>query len=104
MNFPDHMKVILESADESLVHEERINLAKMLLEFSEVFAKDDLDLGCFKEIKDSIPTGDAQPIRQRLRKTALGFEGEEQAHLSKMLDVRIIEPSKSEWAFAPVLV
>jgi transposase InsO family protein len=34
----------------------------------------------------------------------MGFAEEEEAHLKKMLDAKVIEPSNSEWASAPVLV
>ena len=39
-----------------------------------------------------------------MRRTPLGFESEERAHLEKLLDSGVIVPSNSEWASAPVLV
>jgi hypothetical protein len=36
--------------------------------------------------------------------TSLGFEKEEEAHLEKMLENGMIQPSNSEWASVPVLV
>ena len=38
-----------------------------------------------------------------MRRTPLGFESEERAHLEKLLDSGVIVPSNSEWASAPVL-
>ena len=69
-----------------------------------MFAKDEFDLGCFSEIQHRIDTGDSRPVRQRLRRTPLGFEDEEAKHLKKMLDANIIKPSHSEYASAPVQV
>ena len=60
-----------------LSEEEIQMLAGLLVEFQDVFAKDDLDLGCFTEIRHQINTRDALPIRQRMRRTLLGFEKEE---------------------------
>ena len=39
-----------------------------------------------------------------MRRTPACFVNEEKAHLDKMLDAGVIQPSISEWAAAPVLV
>ncbi|KAK3084611.1 hypothetical protein FSP39_016239 [Pinctada imbricata] len=39
-----------------------------------------------------------------MRRTPMGFEKEEEAHLNKMLESGVIQPSNSEWASVPVLV
>ena len=39
-----------------------------------------------------------------MRRTPAFFAGEEEAHLKKMLDADVIQPSISEWASAPVLI
>ncbi|VDI81408.1 Hypothetical predicted protein [Mytilus galloprovincialis] len=39
-----------------------------------------------------------------MRRTPLGFAQEEEAHLEKMLQSGVIQPSVSEWASAPVLI
>ena len=44
------------------------------------------------------------PVKEKMRRTPLGFESEEQGHLKKMLDFGVIQPSNSEWASAPVLI
>ena len=63
-----------------------------------------VDLGNFSLTKHRIDTGDAPPVRQRLRRTPLGFEKEEKQHLNKLLECGVIQPSQSEWASPPVLV
>ncbi len=79
-------------------------VAKLLIAFEDVFAKHDLDLGCFTAIKHHIDTGDTKPIKQRMHRTPLGFEQEEQKHLESMLEAGVMSPSASEWASPPVLV
>jgi len=69
-----------------------------------VFACHDFDLGEFSTIMHRIDTGDAAPMRHGLRRTPLGFQDEEEAHLKQMLDNGVIQPSASEWAAAPVIV
>ena len=63
-----------------------------------------MDLGRFTDIKHPIHTSDAAPIKQKMRRTPLGFEAEEKAHLDKLLESGVIRPSSSEWASPPVLV
>ena len=80
-----------------------IQLGQLLIDYEDVFAKHELDLGCLSEVKHVIDTGDALPVKQAMRRTLLGFESEERAHLEQLLDSGVIVPSNSEWASAPVL-
>ena len=57
----------------------------MLLEFKDIFAMHDTDLGCFDAITHKIDTGSAKPIKQRMRRTPLGFQDEEEKQLQAML-------------------
>ena len=74
------------------------------MEFQDVFAKDDYDLGLCNKFVHHIDAGDSQPIRQRMRRTPLGFAEEEEKSLKLMLQYVIIQPSQSQWASAPVLI
>lgn len=60
-----------------------------------VFAADDMDKGLFQGITHKENTGNAQPVRAKLRRTPQGFEKEEEARLkkNKLLDNRVIVPS-----------
>ncbi len=101
---PDHLTELRNRCCANLSESQAALLTALLTEYQDVFAKDDLDLGKFSGIKHHINVGDAKPIRQGLRRTPLGFENEEEAHLQDMLDRGIIKPSASDWASAPVLV
>ncbi len=81
-----------------------MQLGNLLSEFQDVFAKDELDLGSFTSIEHAIDTGDAMPVKQRIRRTPACFAGEEEAQLKKMLGAGVIQESISEWASAPVLI
>lgn len=48
-----------------------------------VFAADDMDKGLFQGITHKENTGNAQPVRVKLRRTPQGFEKEEEARLKK---------------------
>ena len=84
--------------------EEGTQLAELLNEFQDVFAKTEFDLGHFSETEHSIDTGQSRPIKQHMRRTPVCFAGEEEAHLKKMLEAGVIQESISEWASAPVLI
>ena len=103
-SIPGHLRDLLDRSVEGLSQEQALTVAELLVEFSDIFAKNDLELGCFGAIKHKIDTQSAPPIRQRMRRTPLGFEKEEKKHLDDMLDAGVVQPSTSEWASPPVLV
>ena len=104
LRIPEHIKCLYEETCSRLTPEQSFEVGKVLCEFQDVFAKHDLDLGNFKEIEHKIDTGDHPPIKMRMRRTPLGFQEEEEKHLKSMLDAGVIQPSQSDWCFAPVLV
>jgi hypothetical protein len=75
-----------------------------MYECEEIFAKDDLDIGIYNsEVDHTIDTGDSYPIRQKMRRTPLGFEKEDKEHVLQLLE-GIIKPLSSEYVLPPVLV
>ena len=103
-HIPNYMNEMFDKSTVHLTQDQTEKFGKLLLEFVSIFAKHDLDLGCMKGVEHHINTGDHPPVKQRLRCTPLGFEGEEEKHLQKLLDAGIIKPSTSEWASPTVLI
>ena len=101
---PEHIHDLFLRSCTEITLEQAERVAYFLLEFETVFAKNDTDLGCYTDITHSIDTSDAKPVRLQMRRTPLGFQGEEEKHLRQMLDMGVIRESTSEWAAAPVLV
>lgn len=101
---PEHLKNLFCRSCVNKAMSEQCQIGQLLLEFQERFAKDDTDIGCMKGVKHSINTGNANPIKQKMRRTPLHFQDQEKSHLEKLLSLGIIRPSSSEWAAAPVLV
>jgi hypothetical protein len=79
-------------------------LAILLINFADVFASHEYDLGEFELLEHEIKLHDMKPFRERIRRTPLCFEQEEEKTLNHMLSTGVIQPSTSEWASAPVLV
>ena len=101
---PVHLEHLCQASSEGLKPDEIDVLRELLIEHNEAFSKGDDDLGHFSAIQHNIDTGDAIPIKQRMRRTPLGYAEEEKEHLDKLLDAKVIEPSESEWASPSVLV
>ena len=104
LQIPTHLIEMIDRAKPQLNTTELNKLTDLLIEYQDVFAQDEFDLGNFTEIEHKIDTGNAKPIKLRMRRTPACFVNEEKAHLDKMLDAGVIQPSISEWAAAPVLV
>ena len=76
----------------------------MLLQFQDIFAADQHDLGHTTAIKCQIDTGNSPPIKQRARRMPPIHRQEAQQLLQDMLSNDIIQPSSSPWASPVVLV
>ena len=101
---PEHLQDMINRSASKLNENEVKKLTDLLIEYQDVFAKDEFDLGNFTEIEHRIDTKDAAPVKLRMRRTPACFVDEEKEHLDKMLKAGVIQPSMSEWAAAPVLV
>lgn len=104
IDLPPFLQCLYEKSCKNLNKDQTIKLKKLLYDYSDIFAKNEFDLGTFDAIEHEIDTGSARPIKQRMRRTPMCFANEEEQHLKKLLDAGIVEPSNSEWASPPVLV
>lgn len=74
-HLPVHLKELYRRSTVNLNLQQSIQLAKLLQKFEDIFATSDLDIGLFNgDIKHRIDTQDSHPIRQRMRRTSIGFE------------------------------
>ena len=79
-------------------------LKDVLLEFSDVFATSNTDLGYCNVLQHDIDTGGAAPIKQSPRRPPLAAASAEDEILDDMLQSGVIEPSNSPWASPVCLV
>ena len=100
----DHLKDMYRENISDLSDEQKSQFKNLLLEFPDVFSKDDFDLGCLKGVEHKINTYDEIPVTEKFRCTPLQFQKQEQEYIEKLLKQGVIEPSASEWSAAPVLV
>jgi transposase InsO family protein len=79
-------------------------VAQLLSSYSDVFSKDEHDLGICNLTEHVIETGDARPIKQPPRKVPLAFADEDRKALKELMQQGSIRPSTSPWASPIVLV
>ncbi|VDI46661.1 Hypothetical predicted protein [Mytilus galloprovincialis] len=76
---PEHLKDLYTRTVKDFDIDRSIKIAEVLIEFQNIFAKGDMDLGLFNgDIKHRIHTGEAAAIKQQMRRTPLKFENEEE--------------------------
>ncbi|KAK7918651.1 hypothetical protein WMY93_009935 [Mugilogobius chulae] len=103
-DIPEHLQGLVAATSEALSEEQQQRFIQLLPTYQSIFAKNDSDLGYMSAVTHKIDTGSARNIRQPVRRTPLGFQGEEEAHLKSMLEASVITPSASEWALPVFLV
>ena len=106
----DDTPAMLEEAFQSLLENTSLTsdhqnvLFSLLMEYADVFAISDDQLGRTNVLQHEIHTENVSPIRQRFRRMSPQKREEMQKLLSDMLAKNIISPSKSPWASPVVLV
>ena len=100
---PEHLRCLYEECRKRLTTEQAKFVRELLIEFADVFATHDLDIGRFTVFAHRIRTGNAMSLRKSMRRTPLGFDHEERKTLKAMLDAKVLEPSQSEWVLWLVL-
>ena len=103
VKIPPHLQELYEASEKQGVSE-REELAKILLEFQDVFSTDSTDLGRTHLGKHSIETSNARPVRLPPRRVPLAFEGEDRKAIEQLVKQGSIRPSTSPWASPIVMV
>ncbi|MCW4335348.1 MAG: reverse transcriptase family protein, partial [Candidatus Thiodiazotropha endolucinida] len=77
---------------------------KLLTKHETTFSESDADLGRTGIIKHRIPTGNAHPIKQPVRRLPIQMNVEINQQIDDMLEKDVIQPSSSPWASGIVMV
>ena len=83
---------------------QRQKIQEMFDRNSDLFAKNDCDLGCSSYVKAKIYTGDHPPIKQNPYRLPYSQRDLVREHVEEMLKADVIEPSQSPWASSIVIV
>jgi transposase InsO family protein len=95
---------LVQEVDVEVSGREKLELEKILEDYSDCFSKSEFDLGRTALVKHQIETGNAAPIRQALRRQPITYLSEIDRQLDDMRKQGIVEPSASPWASNIVVV
>ena len=101
---PEHVRKLFEDSKADLDDKQRVDLQKLLHEYSDIFAQHSADFGKTTILKHNIETGDEQPVKQRPRRFPRCSADELRKQVSEMAENSIIRPSASSWASNALLV
>ena len=100
---PDHIKDLYERTVKGMDSKNAKMIRKLLLQYSNLFAATDADLGQTSVIEHRIETGSASPIKQHARRLPVHMQAEVDKHVDDMLGRNVIEESTSPWSSPVVL-
>ena len=83
IDLPEHMTEMYARSITLLNAHEQQLFKNLLLNYVDIFSSHDLDIGCYTGLQHSIDTGNTRPLKQRIRRTPVAFQNEEEAHLKK---------------------
>ena len=101
---PAHLVDTFAKAKTNITTRKQVALGLLLMRYASVFSKNSRDLGTFTLLQHRIRTYNEDPVRERLRRTPLKFQEEEEKTLTDMPEAQVIKSSTSDWAPAPFLV
>ena len=93
-----------ESSIEHLNEIERAKLKQFLIEYSDIFSKDDWDIGLTSLGEHHIETGDAKPLKFPPRRMAPEAREAADKIVDQLLQRGLIRPSKSAWSAPLVMI
>jgi len=99
-----HLDGLMTGIDGSVTREQAEGLIELLKRYSDVFSKNEIDLGETLLAKHRIDTGDARPIKQTLRKQPFHLLDKINEHAKEMIRAGVVEPSISPWTSNLVVV
>ena len=95
---------MVKNCEGELTADQQEEFFELLLSYADAFAESGSDLGRTGKIQHTIHTGEAQPVRQGVRRIPPARKEEVSKLVREMLDKDIISRSSSPWAAPIVLV
>ena len=87
---PEHLSDLYQRTVDGLTGDQRHQVAKLLSKYSDVFSKNDADLGRSGIIKHKIPTGETHPITQPPRRVPVHMNEEVDNQIADMIEKKVI--------------
>ena len=94
----------IDLSGSNLTPDERQHVEALIHDYADIFSQHADDYGRTNFISHTIPTGNAQPIRQRAYRASPTIRQEIKKQCDTLLDAGVIEPSSSPWSSPVVMV
>jgi hypothetical protein len=101
---PENVQTVFDRARPNVAEHRQGQVTALLHNYADVFSAHEFDIGEFDLLQHEIQLHDPKPFRQSMRRTPQCFQKKEEKTLAHMLEAKVIQPSTSGWASAPVLV
>ena len=92
-----YLQPILDGLEDRVVPDDRNKLETLLKSYSDVFSRNEYDLGEATLVKHAIDTGTARPVRQQLRRQPRHLLDPIDEQVEQMQRAGVIEPCSSPW-------
>ena len=103
-DLPEQLQMLLEKSSKHLDRTQKCKLKETLVDYQDVFALNDEDMGFTDAVEHNIDIDGSKPIKQRMRRLPQNMAEEADKQVDDMLKRGVIEKSNSPWASGVVLV
>ena len=103
-DLPEQLQMLLEKSSKHLERTQKCKLKETLVDYQDVFALNDEDMGFTDAVEHNIDIDGSKPIKQRMRMLPQNMAEEADKQVDDMLKRGVIEKSNSPWASGVVLV
>ena len=100
----EHLKPLMENLSPDMTRREQDELWDLLKSYADVFSTGKFDLGRTSLVSHKIDTGDAYPVKQRLRKTPWAHQDAIREERKDMSEVGVIKEHSGPWCSNVVIV
>ena len=101
---PEYLQDLWDKLEHDLPEGQLEKIRALLLTHRGVFSRDKGDIGRTKLVQHKIPTSEAAPVRQHLRRLPWAKRDDCNKEVQRLLDMGLISPSVSPWASPVVMV
>jgi hypothetical protein len=104
-SIPPHLQDLYDKAGAVCTSAEKLRVAELLCEYSDVFSRDETDVGKTDLVSHSIPViPGSRPIKQPARRLGPEKDKEVERQVTELQERGIIEPGNGAWSSPVVLV
>ena len=104
VELPEHLQPLIEGMHRRFSKGEMREITTLLVEYEDIFTQPGGKLGRTAIVRHKIDTGEAQPIKQRMRRTPHAQREIIDEEVKKMIELGVVEESDSPWSSPIVLV